>query len=71
MKKEDEEIIGSKEAAEILRVSRATFLQMIKDEELPISVIKVGKYPRYIKKELEDYWKSRIFKPGTREDKEG
>lgn len=71
MGQEDEEIISSKKASEILHISQAYFLQMLKNGEIPINVIRVGKYSKFLKKEVEEYWKSRFFKPASKEDKGG
>lgn len=70
MSQEDDEIISSKKASEILHISQAYFLQMLKNGEIPIHAIKVGKYSKFLKKEVEEYWKSRFFKSGTKKEED-
>lgn len=69
MEKEDSEIIGSKEAAEILHISRVYFLRMLKNGKIPIPCVKIGEYPKFRRKDVEDYWNSKFALPGAPKDK--
>lgn len=58
MKKDDDEIIGAKEASEILHVSKSYFLQLLKKKSLPIKFIKIGTRAKFRRKDVEDYFES-------------
>ena len=63
--------ISAQEASEILLISKTYFLQLLRDKKLPIPCVRIGRAPKFRKKDVEDYFDSQFSNSYVKEDKEG
>lgn len=71
MKKDGDEIIGAKEAAEILQISYTHFLKLLREKKITVPFSKLGKHARFKKRDVENYFQKTFTYTESELSKEG
>ena len=71
IEKEEETVwISAQEASEILHISKTYFYQLFKDKKIPVACVKIGRAPKFRKKDVEAYFDSLIFEANNKHKEE-
>jgi excisionase family DNA binding protein len=67
--KDESEIISAREASDILHISYAYFLKLLREGTITIPFSQIGKHVKFKRKDVQDYFEKTFTEPYKKEDK--